>query len=139
MCTTLHYLLSPMVPNVLVMYIQQARSGYIRSGWKSIFSVLSLAAKESSYRSTLPHQAWEIVRRLVDEDMGSLVYDFLDVTRVTDSAFFGYFVWFHSLMLSCVRFCMYGLLGFTRVAESALVGFFCSIRLYSVLSGSVRL
>lgn len=60
----------------------QARSAYIRSGWKSIFSVLSLAAKENSYGTALPRQAWEIVRRLVDEDMGSLVYDFLDVTKV---------------------------------------------------------
>lgn len=61
---------------------RQARSGYIRSGWKSIFSVLALAAKERKHGSALPRQAWEIARRLVDEDMDSLVYDFLDVTKV---------------------------------------------------------
>lgn len=46
-------------------------------------SVLSLAAKEKMHGLALPRQAWEIVRRLVDEAMGSLVYDFLDVTKVT--------------------------------------------------------
>lgn len=60
----------------------QARSAYIRSGWKSIFSVLSLAAKDTTKGSALPKQAWQIVTRLVDEEMGSLVYDFLDVTKV---------------------------------------------------------
>ena len=52
-----------------------------RSGWKSIFSVLAFA-KDGSGGPTFPMQAWEVVRRLVDEQMGSLVYDFLDVTKV---------------------------------------------------------
>lgn len=44
--------------------------------------MLALAAKETSHGSALPRQAWEVMRRLVDDDMGSLVYDFLDVTKV---------------------------------------------------------
>lgn len=62
--------------------LMQARSAYIRSGWKSIFTVLSQAAKDMSSGFSLPRQAWQIVSRLVDEEMGSLVYDFLDVTKV---------------------------------------------------------
>lgn len=65
-----------------IQNLVQARSAHIRSGWKSIFSVLALAAKDGSAGSTFPRQAWEIVQRLVDEEMGSLVYDFLDVTKV---------------------------------------------------------
>eukprot|EP00752_Nemacystus_decipiens_P007866 g7027.t2 len=64
-----------------VQNLVQARSAHIRSGWKSIFSVLALAAKDGSDGPTFPRQAWEVVRRLVDEEMGSLVYDFLDVTK----------------------------------------------------------
>lgn len=65
-----------------IQNLVQARSAHIRSGWKSIFSVLAFAAKDGSDGPTFPRQAWEVVRRLVDEDMGSLVYDFLDVTKV---------------------------------------------------------
>lgn len=65
-----------------IQNLVQARSAHIRSGWKSIFSVLALAAKDGSDGSTFAWQAWGVVRRLIDEDMGSLVYDFLDVTKV---------------------------------------------------------
>lgn len=65
-----------------IQNLVQARPGHIRSGWKSIFSVLALAAKDGSAGSALPERAWEVVRRLVDEEMGSLVYDFLDVIKV---------------------------------------------------------
>lgn len=65
-----------------VQNLVQARSAHIRSGWKSIFSVLALAAKDKSTGNAFPRQSWEVVRRLVDEEMGSLVYDFLDVTKV---------------------------------------------------------
>ncbi|CAM9673847.1 unnamed protein product, partial [Hapterophycus canaliculatus] len=64
-----------------VQNLVQARSAHIRSGWKSIFSVLALAAKDFSTGTAFPRQSWEVVRRLVDEEMGSLVYDFLDVTK----------------------------------------------------------
>lgn len=92
--------------------------------------MLSLAAKESSYRSTLPHQAWEVVRRLVDEDMGSLVYDFLDVTKVTDAIpiFFLRF-WFHLVVFGFSQFyCMGGTLcqchGIRSHCITALFGYF---------------
>lgn len=72
-----------------IQNLVQARSRHIRSGWKSIFSVLALAAKDGSAGSTFPRQAWEVVQRLVEEDMGSLVHDFLDVTKVFCVFFYG--------------------------------------------------
>lgn len=65
-----------------IQNLVQARSKHIRSGWKSIFSVLALAAKDGSAGSTFPRRSWEVVQRLVEEEMRSLVYDFLDVTKV---------------------------------------------------------
>ncbi|CAM9810364.1 unnamed protein product [Ectocarpus sp. 13 AM-2016] len=64
-----------------IQNLVQARSAHIRSGWKSIFSVLALAAKDGSGGLAFPRQSWGVLSRLVDKEMHSLVHDFLDVIK----------------------------------------------------------
>ncbi|CAN0590063.1 unnamed protein product, partial [Ectocarpus sp. 12 AP-2014] len=48
-----------------IQNLVQARSAHIRSGWKSIFSVLALAAKDGSGGLAFPRQSWGVLSRLV--------------------------------------------------------------------------
>ncbi|CAN0115347.1 unnamed protein product, partial [Phaeothamnion confervicola] len=58
----------------------QARQNNIRSGWKSILSVLSIAARDPD--PSIAELAWGIVDRLVESGAGPTVrYDFLDVAK----------------------------------------------------------
>lgn len=56
-----------------------SRGAQIRSGWKSIFAVLSTAVRDPDHN--IAQLAWSVLERLVGQEKGALSYDFLDVTR----------------------------------------------------------
>lgn len=93
-----------------IQNLVQARSAHIRSGWKSIFSVLALAAKDGSGGLAFPRQSWGVLSRLVDKEMHSLVHDFLDVIKVREGIhlvihlFFSLALFFLRKVCVCVCF-----------------------------------
>ncbi len=57
----------------------QARGKSIRSGWKSVLSVLSTAIR--SWSLTTTKLAWSILQKIVEHEFSALSFDFLDITK----------------------------------------------------------
>ncbi len=57
----------------------QATGKSIRSGWKSVLSILSTAIRGWSLATT--NLAWGILQKIVEEEFSALSYDFLDIIK----------------------------------------------------------